>query len=189
MAILSGVQEARRQALEFAATLALPVTARSLTAAEVARVDGRYVPIILCIYFAVALPLLTIFAVAGAEGPGSVAILAGVVALLGVVLWLVARRRAGARRGYRDPDIVVEIGADAMTLRAPGRVEALDYADARASVTFARIRRSSYFLGMVLESPLGPLRLEDLSFKPGRTAAAALAGRLEAHGALPGDDG
>lgn len=188
MAILSGVEEARIQALELAATLTLPVTARSLTAAEIARIDGRYVPIILCIFFAFALPLLAIFAVASGSGPGSVMIVAGVMALIAALLWLIARRRARARADYLDPAIVIEIGAEGITLRAPGRIETLDYTEAKAGINYVRMRGATHFLGMALESPLGPLRLEDPSFKPGRTAAAALAGRMDAKGVLPRED-
>jgi hypothetical protein len=189
MAVLE-LEEARAQALELAATVKLPVTARSLTAAEIARIDGRYVPIILCIFLVFALPLFLLFLFAGGEGPGSVALLAGAVALLGSVLWLFASRRARARGFYVDPQIVVEIGAERMILRAPGRIEELAYAGVKARIHHVRIRRSAYFLGLTLESPqFGPLRLEDLWFKPGRTAAAALAGRLEASGVLGREDG
>jgi hypothetical protein len=178
MAAKLGADQAREQAIELAATLTLPVTARSLTAAEVARIDRRYLPIILGIFFAAALPLLAIFAVAGASGPGSVALLAGAIATLGAILWLIARRRAAARRDYADPEIVVEIGSDKLILRAPGRIEELDYAAIKVELNFARIRSNSYFLGLILETPLGPLRLDDLWFEHGRTAAAALVGRM-----------
>lgn len=185
MAAKPGVDQAREQALALAATLTLPVTARSLTAAEIARIDRRYLPIILCIFIAAALPLLAIFAVAGASGPGSVAILAGAIALLGTILWLIARRRAGARRDYVDPQILVEVGTDKLILRAPDRIEELDYAAIEAEFNFVRIRSNSYFLGLLVETPCGPLRLDDLSFQSGRAAAAALAGRLEADAVLP----
>jgi hypothetical protein len=47
MAAKLGADQAREQAFELPATLTLPVTARSLTAAEIARIDRRYLPIIL----------------------------------------------------------------------------------------------------------------------------------------------
>jgi hypothetical protein len=67
-----------------------------------------------------------------------------------------------------------------MTLRTPGYVDTLAYADARIAIESVRVRGATYFLGLVLETPRGPLRLEDLWCKPGRTAAAAVAGRVEA---------
>jgi len=192
MAVKLGAEQAREQALELATTLTLPITTRSLTAAEIARIDGRYVPLILCIFLAFALPIFVFFAVAGGQGPGPVAFVAGAVALLGMMLWLFARRRARARSDYVDPGIVVEIGEEEMTLRAAGRAETLRYAYVKAEITFVRIRSNSYFTGLLVETPLGPLRLEELSFENGRNAAAALAGRMEAHGAAlggrPGSD-
>ena len=176
--------EARAQALAHARTLTLPVTARSLTGAEIARIDGRSVPILLGIFFALALPLLAIFALAEPGRPGALAITAGVVAALGALLWLIGRRRARARSGYRDPRTVIELGTDSITLRAPGRIETLAYADAQIAFNTVTLRNTTHFLGLVLQSPLGPLRLDDLWFKPGRSAAAALVGRMEAEGAL-----
>lgn len=173
-----GAEQAREQALDLAATLTLPVTARSLTAAEIARIDRRYLPIILGIFIAAALPILAIFAVAGASGPGSVAIMAAAIALLGTILWLIARGRAAGRRDYVDPQITVEVGADKLILRAPGRTEEIDFAGMEAKVNFVRIRGNSYFLGLILGTPLGELQLDDLWFEHGREAAAALAGRL-----------
>lgn len=178
--------EARAQALAHARTLTLPVTARSLTGAEIARIDGRSVPILLGIFFAVALPLLVLFAVAEPGRPGELALAAAVVAGLGALLWLIGRRRASARSDYRDPQTMIELGTEAITLRAPGRLETLAYADAQIALEHVTLRNTTHFLGLVLQTPLGPLRLDDLWFKPGRNAAAALVGRLEAEGVMAG---
>jgi hypothetical protein len=174
----SGGDEARDQALELAGRTTLPLTARSLTEAEIARVDGRVVPVLLGLYLVPALPLLLIAAFSGL-GAGALALTAAFAALLAGLLWVVAHRRARARNFYRDPQAVLEIGTDAMTLRTPGHVDKLAYADTRFAVESVRLRGATYFLGLVLETPRGPLRLEDLWCKPGRTAAAAVVGRVE----------
>jgi hypothetical protein len=101
------------------------------------------------------------------------------------MLWLVGRRRTRRRRDYRDPRITVEIGEGGAVVRGPGRVHELGYAAAVVAFNTVNLRGASHFMGLVLESPLGPLRLDDLWFKPGRTAAAALAGKLEQQGVLP----
>jgi hypothetical protein len=137
------------------------------------------------IYFFFAIPLLILFAVAEPGQSGALALLAAAIAGLGALLWLFARRRGNARAGYRDPQIHVEIGPDAIGLSAPGRIETLSYAEAEIAFTCVTLRNTTSFLGLVLQSPLGPLRLDNLWFKPGQEAAAALAGRLEAAGRLP----
>ncbi|MEA3018016.1 MAG: hypothetical protein QOI38_2738 [Sphingomonadales bacterium] len=170
--------EARAQALALAARTELPLVARSLTAAEVARIDGRASAVMLGIFGVFALPLLAIAAFSGLTA-GQLAITAAAVALFAAILWLLGRRRAHARRFYVDPQVELEIGPEAMILRRPDRVETLTYADARIAWKTATPRGVPYFLGLSLETPNGPLPLDDLWFRPGRTAAAAVAGRME----------
>lgn len=172
------VGESRAQALALAARTELPLVARSLTAAEVARIDGRATAVMLGIFGLFALPVLALAAFSGLTA-GQLAITAAAVAFFAAILWLLGRRRSRARRSYADPQVELEIGPDAMTLRRPGRVETLTYADARISWTTATPRGVPYFLGLSLETPDGPLLLDDLWFRPGRTAAAAVAGRME----------
>jgi len=183
--LLANDDEARDQALALARRTPLPITARSLTEAEVARIDGRYVPVVLGIYLAGAVPLFLLFAFAGNPGVPQLALLLAAEAALGLLLWLLARRRARRRADYRDPRIVVEIGEGGATVRSAGRDYALGYREASVTFTAVRLRGVRHFLGLVLASPLGPLRLDALWFRPGRTLAAALAGKLAEHGALP----
>jgi hypothetical protein len=179
MAEAFGIEgEARDQALALAARTPLPLVARSLTAAEVARIDGRATAVMLTIFGIFALPLLAIAAFSGLTR-GQLAITAAAVAFFAVILWLLGRRRARARRAYVDPQMELEIGPEAMILHRPGRVETLTYADARISWKTATPRGVPYFLGLSLETPDGPLPLDDLWFRPGRRAAAAVAGRME----------
>lgn len=74
---------------------------------------------------------------------------------------------------------MIEIGPEEMTLRRSGRVETLTYADARIAWNTATFRGTTHFLGVALETPDGPLLLDDLWFRPGRTAAAVVAERME----------
>lgn len=101
------------------------------------------------------------------------------------MLWFVARKRARKRADYRDPLVEVEIAQTAAIVRSAGREFPLPYPTIRVRFTVYRHKGSTHFLGLVMESPLGPLRLDDSWFKPGRTVAAALAGRLDANGVLP----
>ena len=174
--------KARDQALALADGQALPFTVRSLTAAEIARIDGRAPAVMVGIYAAFAVPLFAILALSGAAPPGEIAVAAGVAVLLGGIVSLIARRRARGRSGYRDPNIVLEVGPEDMTLRTPGRIETLGYSDAQVALSYVTMRGSPYFLGLVLDTAIGPLRIDDTWFKPGRTAAAALLGRIAADG-------
>lgn len=179
-------QEARNQALAQARRERLPVTARSLTEKEVAKIDGRAPAVLLGIYGLFAMPLLAFLAFGGAaRSLGALALGVAAALAMAAILWLVGRRWSRRRSSYRDPLIEVEIGEHGASIRSPGRVDALDYAEAIVTFNVARVNRVGHFMGLVLESPLGPLRLDDLWFKPGRSAAAALAGRLEERGVLP----
>ena len=180
-------RDALHQALDIAAKQTLPLTARSLTAAEVAAVDRGMMPIALgfFLFFVVAILVMLLLD----SNPGNLETIAYVVPfslVLGLGLWLFLRSRARRRRDYRDPQIVVEVGKDSLTLRAPGRVSALSYDSADFAFHAPVAQNRSFFLGIVLESELDPLRLDDLWFKPGKTAAAAIVKRCDDAGMFPG---
>jgi len=181
----SNESRARDQALALAATQTLPFSARSLTAAEVARIDGRAPAVLLGIYAAVAVPVLAIGALSGGLGSGGIAIAGAFAVVLGAILWLIGRRRARRRSGYQDPQTVLEIGAEGLTLRSAGRIDAIPYPDAKVALNHVTMRGVPYFLGLVLETPTGPLRLDDTWFRPGRSAAAILLGQMAASGVVP----
>ena len=175
-----GDREALRQAISRAGELPLPVTARSLTAAEVARVDRILVPYGLGIFFfCFALVLLLILFDPDLRSPENLAIFAASALLIGLPLWLLLRRGARRRRDYRDPQIVVEVGEGGMTLRSPGRVDELAYDGADFTFFAPVLKGRAAFLGIALESPLHTLRLDDRWFKSGSAAAAAIVSKCE----------
>ena len=145
---------ATKQALALAAGQSLPFSARSLTAAEVARVDGRAPAVLLVIYALFAVPLLVIAGLSGGIGSAGTAIAVAVAAVLGAALWLVGRRRARRRRGYQDPQTVLEVGAEAATLHSPGRIDDIPYPGARVALNYVTMRGAPYFLGLVVETPM-----------------------------------
>ena len=76
-----------------------------------------------------------------------------------------------------------------MWLRDPGRVAELAFAGADFSFNAPISKGRSVFLGILLESPLDPLRLDDRWFMGGSAAAAAIVGRCDQAGMFPGATG
>jgi hypothetical protein len=180
-------REALHQALKIAGGQTLPVTARSLTAAEVAAIDRGMMPIGLGVYLVIVFAILVMLVLD--PTPGNLETLAIVVpfaSLMGLGLWLFLRSRGRRRRDYRDPQIVVEVQEGGLTFRAPGRVAELPYDGADFSFNAPTAQNSTFFLGIVLESPFIPLRLDDLWFKPGRAVAAAIVKKCDDGGMFPG---
>ena len=101
-------------------------------------------------------------------------------------MWLFLRSRGRKRRDYVDPQIVVEVKEAGLTLRAPGRMVELPYDSAGFSFNAPTAENATFFLGIVLESPFDPLRLDDQWFRPGRNAAAAIVRRCDDGGMFPG---
>jgi hypothetical protein len=178
-------KEARADAIALARSMPLPVKARSLTGAEKAALKRLIIPVFMGVYAVLALFAVAILASdSGAFARQQLLIAVPVIAVIGALLWLGVRRIAGS--GYVDPHMMVEVGEGGVTVRSPGRIDEIAYADAEVSFWAPSMRGRSHFLGLVLQSPIGPLRLDDRWFKPGRTAAAAIAGRMEELGALQG---
>jgi hypothetical protein len=179
------------QALSLADKHPLPLTARSLTAAEVAAIDRRIYPIVFGLYGVGATGILLV-AWFGSEG-GAVVPIAAIVALsLLVPLWLFARFRAGRRSDYRDPMASVEARADGVTIRGPGREARLGYRDLVVTgfVLLPGAKSRVLFLGVMLDGPFGPVRLENMAYRDGTLAAAAIVAQRHALGlAVPATRG
>ena len=182
-----GDREALRQAISRAGEQTLPVTARSLTAAEVARVDRILIPYGLGVFFfCFAAILLLILFDPDLRSPENLAIFTASALLIGLPLWFFLRRGARRRRDYRDPQIVVEVQEGGLTLRSPGRVDEIAFDGADFTFFAPVLKGRAAFLGIVLESPLDRLRLDDRWFKSGSAAAAAIVRKCDDAGLFPG---
>ena len=110
-----------------------------------------------------------------------------VVVILFVPLWLFARWKAGRRQDYRDPGINVDVGEDEIAIRHPGSTIHIAYADAVVSGFLVQGHRRSLgararrvlFLGITLNTPIGPLAIENRTYKLGTRTAAAIVKRRD----------
>ncbi|MDB5710752.1 MAG: hypothetical protein JWL96_2822 [Sphingomonas bacterium] len=177
--------QALEQALNLAPKNPLPLTARSLTAEEVAAIDRRIYPIVFGLYGVGAVGIL-LFAWFGTEqGDGAVFPIAAIVALVLLVpLGLFARFKAGRRKDYRDPLASIEASADGVTIRSAGRTARLDYRDVVVGefILLAGAKSRVLFLGVALDGPFGPLRLENMAYQSGTITAAAIVAQRHALG-------
>ena len=169
--------QALEQALNLAAKNPLPLTARSLTAEELAAIDRRIYPIVFGLYGVGAVGIL-LFAWFGTEqGDGAVFPIAAIVALVLLIpLGLFARFKAGRRKDYRDPMASIEARLDGVTIRSAGRTARLDYREVVVAgfILLAGAKSRVLFLGVTLDGPFGPVRLENMAYKDGTITAAAI---------------
>lgn len=96
--------------------------------------------------------------------------------VIGLVTWLKLRKL----RDYRDPRIRVEIGADDVAVIGPAGRDVRPYAAlAQIELVSGSTKSSRYFIGIVLDTRLGPIRLEDDWYRPGKAAAGAILKRMD----------
>ena len=96
--------------------------------------------------------------------------------LVGLVTWLKVRKL----RGYRDPRIRVEIGPDEVAVIGPAGRDTRPYAMLAPLELLSGANKSSrYFIGIVLDTRLGPIRLEDDWYRTGKAAAGAILKRMD----------
>jgi hypothetical protein len=101
---------------------------------------------------------------------------AGLVLLAAVITWFKLRKR----RGYRDPRLRVEIGPDEVAVVGPAGRDARPYGALTIIELLSGSTKSSrYFIGIVLDTRLGPIRLEDEWYSPGKAAAGAILKRMD----------
>ena len=169
--------QALEQALNLAAKNPLPLTARSLTAEEVAAIDRRIYPIVFGLY-GVGVVGILLFAWFGTEqGDGAVFPVAAIVALVLLVpLGLFARFKAGRRKDYRDPMASIETSQDGVTIRSAGRTATLGYGEVVVNdfILLAGAKSRVLFLGVAVDGPFGPVRLENMAYQSGTITAAAI---------------
>ena len=165
-----------RQALHRPAGPALPVVARSLTAEEVAAMESKagrlLLPILLgMLWLFFLLPLLF-----GSDRQTQRLIpilfllcIAGTGLVVGAWFWRQQRRRVHCATPIR-----VEVGRDGIAVLAPGQVHLIPHAEAAYKVTTWTGEDVTFFLGILLETPIGPLHLQDGYFENGTDAADAI---------------
>jgi hypothetical protein len=102
--------------------------------------------------------------------------IAGTAVLLGLVTWFKIRKL----RDYRDPCIRVEIGPDEVVVIGPAGRDARPYAAlAPFELRSGATKGSRYFIGIVLDTKLGPIPLEDDWYRKGKAAAGAILKRMD----------
>jgi hypothetical protein len=176
--------QALEQAVNLAAKNPLPLTARSLSAEEIAAIDHRIYPIVFGIYAVGAIGIL-LFARFGTEGEAGLFPIAAIVALVLLVpLWLFARFKAERRKAYRDPLQSVEASVDGVTIRDAGRTARIAYGEVAVAevILLSGAKSRVLFLGVALDGPFGPVRLENMAYKHGTLAAAAIVAQRHALG-------
>ncbi len=162
--------KAFREALEIAGRHKLPQAARTYTKAEIRMRNrsnrpalfGTITVLILAILWGM-LEELEDLDLLWAVGPYAIA----AIPIIGLIIFFWPRRGID----YRDPRITVEAGDASLTIADPENEHVVDYSTAAFSIVRGLGGR---FDGIVLESPLGPLSLDNIGFKWGRTTAAAI---------------
>ncbi len=173
-------EKAVAQAIEIAGRNPLPLTARSLTAAENRALQRKEIG---CLFDGGAMllalmPLMLLLsgdpAFAWRVAPWCL----GAAPVVWAIGWLL-KWRAG--RGYVDPRIELEASEDGLTIRRGGVAERLDYAGLSIAVRAGAFERNP-FEAIVLDAPSGPITLDNGHFKRGRTTGAAILARVRAAG-------
>jgi hypothetical protein len=157
----------------------LPCIAHSLTADEARAVNRGHIVwgATVVIGFAVIFGGIALAAHAPPEKLRGLGYAIGGAALIAfVITWLKLRKK----RDYRDPCIRIEIGPEEVVVAGPAGRDARPYDDlAIADLLSGSTKSSRYFLGIVLDTRLGPIRLEDEYYRPGKAAAGAILKRMD----------
>jgi hypothetical protein len=160
----------------------LPVSARSLTRAEVRARDWREIRWLVPAYLFLLLAALATVALADTI-PGRVRWLPLLFAAGAVALAVFAWTRMRRRWRYEDPKIAVDVAEDSLTLTSAGDTVVKSYDDLNVvRIVTVAPRKSLYFAGVVLDTELGRIVLGDPAFAGGNAAAGAILRRFEALG-------
>jgi hypothetical protein len=112
--------------------------------------------------------------------PGTGIWIGGTIAVLLLVVGLITWLKVRKLRDYRDPRIRVEIGPDEVAVIGPAGRDVRPYAAlAPIEVRSGATKSSRYFIGIVLDTRLGPIPLEDDWYRPGKAAAGAILKRMD----------
>lgn len=157
----------------------LPVTARSLTPAEVRAPVWRELGWIALVYglFGVACFAVTRLA---QTNPLYVDWLPIAFGVAGLALVLFAWLKLSRTSGYADPGIVFEVGEESVTVTGPEGAETRPYDQVAVQRILTRTPRNSvYFDGIELDTGLGAIQLGDPGFAGGNIAAGAILRKLD----------
>jgi hypothetical protein len=167
--------ESVQQAVALGAGQTLPVSARSLPTNEV-RGKGCALAGIIALLAFVGLPLIAVMLVAAGNEPEPrrTVIYVAILAFAGFALIALARGWRARRADYVDPQLTVEAGADGVTIGGPSGRHVLRYPQVQARISSIGVRQSIRFVGIVMDSPVGELRLDDYLFANGRNVAGAI---------------
>ena len=182
MALRGGPPLTPQQSAERIAGVPLPIAARSLTEAEVAALENRFarifLPIVLVMLWGLVLP---VFFTGGRQAESLRVPMFFLGFVVTAFIFFVWQWRQQRQRRHCAVPVLVEVGAERLTLTSAGQVHALPYQGLKWHMLTWSGQVDRYFAGIRLESPLGELRLEDGCFERGEDAAAAIV-RLASRG-------
>ena len=161
---------------------ALPITTRTKSDAEARALVTWALPfLVLCWVGFCVLSVAYLFE-PGQPVLSAIIVLAALVAIgVGTAfVYPIFKRRGRDLRTYRDPRISLEVRETGMILRAPGHVHELPFAGAAYTPLWTTARGGTHFWGIRLETPIGPLSIENTRFRSGRRASGAIVRRIEA---------
>jgi hypothetical protein len=168
----------REQAFRLGAEVALPARTRSITKAEAMASDGGRAAIMYLLTMLVPLIVSAMMLQSNASVQSKVAW----IVMVGIVtagLYYLSRSVQQRRSAYVDPEIVVEVGKDGVTIRNPAGTHKLPDHGLRYEFVHYSHDSSVTFLGIKLETPLGVLELHDQYYPGARQVAAAIVLRAE----------
>ncbi len=172
-------EAAAKQAVRLAASMTLPVVARSLTHEELI---GQQRTLVRWCVLGAAIITIGLIAAVWSEllrTPWKVSIIiAPALLLLGVPLLLIVRWHRRRARTYRDPQLSIRVEADGLTITKAGIAHAIPWSAIRATVECYSGRSGIQFVGATVQSPVGAFRLDNDIFENGRWAAVAIVGGL-----------
>jgi hypothetical protein len=172
------VEQSIEQAKKIAARLTLPVMARSLTRPELVDKHRNAIGIVV-----VFLLLFLVGALFFSLDDGWLTNFILLLMLVAVpALFVAGQMRMRRHRDYRDPRIRIEAGRDGLDFTNEAGTQRVDWLSVEAKVRFV-IGKGDYarFTGLRLDSPFGPIVLEDDWYRNGRNLAAAIIlGKLRA---------
>lgn len=166
---------ARDRAFSIGGKLSLPVKARTLTVGEFRRNERRLIALLGGVYaLFVGWIVISLVLDDGQESRRILTLFLPLSIVLTGILALVFRWRLRKHADYRDHQVAIEVTAGGVRVDWEGQSHALDYESIRYRLCWQSAKGNISFLGINLESPIGPIGLVDQWYRGGRDAAAAI---------------